>query len=285
MTNPQIETEGLLAGLLGRVHVIPDDEEPTCPYLAHDEDRCLGDMHEIRGSRDVRRCAGDRIRTAARPIVGMLARYGADPEQTLAGVDPVPALLESLRPMPATTGFDRVHRMLREVTAHHAEARLYHVVIHGHVGTAKSHALLVLYFNAVRQGCKCVWTSWTDWREQAQRAESFDEAVASAALTWFNSVERADVVVIDDVLAVGWAFQAERSRVQSRLAQYLERRRGRALVSTNLSPAELRDEANLGERLWSRLSETRVVTNSLGQTLREPVRLLELRGTDQRGAQ
>lgn len=275
----QQELPALLDSLRRRVQIGPDTAPAACPYLTPDEERCLGDMHELRDSRAVRRCPGSRIRTAADLHAAALQRCGADVDAARRGVDPVPDLVRTLRAVPGTEGLPRLLELLRDVTGPGAPARRYHLVIHGQCGTAKSHALLTLYFHALRQGQRALWTTWTEWREQAQRAESFDETQAAKALAWFAELDRADVVVLDDVLFVGWASPAERARVVSRLGAYLERRRGRTLLSTNLGADQIRADDALGERIWSRLTETRVLPDGA----REPVRSIVLTGADQRG--
>lgn len=267
-----------LAGLRQRIHLVPD-EARKCKYLRADEDECVGGMHHIAGTRTTRVCRGERLRSATMPLLEALSRCGFTGQP---GDDPVPALLAALRPEPATAGLDMLLELLRAVAQPTALLREYHVLIHGTVGTAKTHAMLTLYFDAIRKGARAVWTSWADWRDRSLSAERFDEREAGAAEGWFDVLERADVVVIDDLLFVPWAGGAERTRVCSRLGRFLEKRQGRTLISTNLDTQQLEDEAALGSRLVSRLTETRVLVRK-GETRREPTRVLKLRGPDQRG--
>lgn len=273
-----------LPGWLDRLRALAADAAPAaavqrrCEHLQPDEASCLGGAHELSGSRAVRICPAPRIRAAAAAHAAQLDRCGADAAAAARGEDPVPALVRALKPVAGTRDLPALRDMLREATAPGAARHRFHLGLHGSCGTGKSHALLTLYFLAIRQGLRAVWTSWMQWREQAQQAESFDEEQALKAAAWFDTAERADVVIIDDVLFVPWAAPAERTRVLSRLGGYLERRRGRTLLSANLGLKQLRAEEALGERIVSRLLETRVLPDGT----RVPLCVLDLTGTDQR---
>jgi hypothetical protein len=232
------------------------DTKP-CPALASDEGDCDGLSHSVPGAfRMGRRCRLATYKAERRRLTAQLALCGYDPSWDCIA-DPVPGTLRNL--LAADRHVDGLPDLLRALDAlmRRGPAAAGHVHLEGTVGTAKTHALLVLYFLVLWGGRKAAWLTSSDLRTTAADLRSFDEERAAAAGSRLMCWQRCQVLVLDDLgdqLSEVRARSPGSTPMSALLQDLLNGTRARIFWSSNLSDQELSQHPDFGLRVVDRLT-------------------------------
>jgi hypothetical protein len=270
MTNEQLtfsEDEGRRMGLsvaltktlrsLRSVDAVPAPQR--CPALASDESECDGTTHwlaqPVRMSA-VRRCQLERYRSERKRLVAQLALCGYQPSWDSIE-DPVAPTLRNL--LAADRHVEGLAGLLRALDAlmRRGPAAAGHVHLEGTVGTAKTHALLVLYFLVLWGGRSAAWLTSSEVRAVAAALRSFDEERVAAAGSRLMSWQRCQVLVLDDLgdqLSDVRARSAGSTPMSALLQDLLNGTRARLFWSSNLDERQLVDHPDFGLRVVDRLT-------------------------------
>lgn len=228
-----------------------------CPALASDEGECDGLNHSVPGAfRMGRRCRLATYKAERKRLTAQLALCGYDPSWDCIA-DPVPATLRNL--LAADRHVDGLPDLLRALDAlmRRGAAAAGHVHLEGTVGTAKTHALLVLYFLVLWGGRKAAWLTSSDLRTTAADLRSLDEERAAAAGSRLMCWQRCQVLVLDDLayqLSDVRARSAGSTPMSALLQDLLNGTRARLFWSSNLDERQLVDHPDFGLRVVDRLT-------------------------------
>jgi hypothetical protein len=283
------ETEAILA----RVRRIAASSSPAapalkqCPRLRADEWRCSGGAHlvvddDAQRTPEPRACPLVRYLDERARLAAALELCGYKPHQDPL-IDQIgPALFNAIDKGrdAGAIGADGVMglrlalkrlRILRD-----AGAGAAHIQAIGTTGTAKTMALLGLYFSWLWNGDRCFWVSNNDLRTAAQQRLSFDEDQQNRSRDWLIAARKWPILFLSDLGAQAFDSRvraAGGSALAGLLLDLLDGFAGQLAWDSNLDAAKLRGHADFGPRIVSRLMADR---GGL------PLEIIALYGADQR---
>lgn len=256
----------VLAWLRSRgLALTPPSSGPRCALLRAEETDCRGGWHELADG-TTRRCPIMACTTERRRLAGLLQGCGIPRSFDETQEDISQALLRRIDGKRNVQGLPHLLKVTREAMADPAGAN---TALVGSCGTAKTQALLAIYFAALRQGVKAQWRSALDLRELALRITSFDGTERRRGHETRRAWAAAELLVLDDL---GDRRSDPRAPYSGLLADVLA---GGAAVawSSNLDEAGLRAHDDIKDRAVSRL---------FGDRGDKPCRIVSLIGEDQR---
>lgn len=243
----------------------PPTSAPSCSLLRPGESACRGGWHELADG-TTRRCPIMACTTERRRLAGLLHGCGVPRSFDETQEDISEALLRRIDSRRNVEGLPNLLQVTREAMADPAGAN---TALVGSCGTAKTQALLAIYFAALRKGIKAQWRSARDLHELALRITSFDETERRRGHDVRRAWAAAELLVLDDL---GDRRSDPRAPYSGLLLDVLA---GGAAVawSSNLDEAGLRAHDDVKDRAVSRL---------FGDRGDKPCRIVSLLGEDQR---
>lgn len=258
---------------------IPIEQEPqpaepiqmiaACPALRADEGKCWHGAHSLQGFNNWRTCPLVRYHAERQRLSAQLALcgYGVNVDALARPIAPeLGRLLDARRDV---AGLEDLIAAIAAIIERGPKAS-GHVALVGTVGTAKTHALLLLFFWARWNGVRAAWLTSSDLRELAQELRAFDEERQAAARGILKSWQAKHLLVFDDLgdsLSDPRAREPGSSAVAALMQDLLNGSEARIFWSSNLGVRraddekknrkavdELRQHADLGPRVVDRLS-------------------------------
>lgn len=255
----------------------------ACPALRADEVECRDGGHEIAGTAHpktgrnatYRDCPMKLYRDERKRFKAQLALCGYD-ERRDELAEPIAASLWALLDRQrGVTGLGELIDAISTIIERGPRSG-GHLALIGTVGTAKTHALLLLYFWALHCGVRVSWVTSSELRELAQEMRSFDEERQAAAQGRLKFLRGRELIIIDDLgdqLSDIRAREPGSTGVSALLQDLLNGSMARLFWSSNLgimlpvasdnpkarqaesqrAMDELRGHADLGPRVTDRL--------------------------------
>lgn len=277
------DTGALMADLARITQQLPDPAPlASCPALQPDEESCECDAHYLRGVLATRVCPLTWYKAARVNLSGALALcgYGADLDCL---THPVAELLRrKLELRPEVRGLDGLIELVDQALARGFRGQAGHLALIGTPGTAKTHALLTLYFAALWEGVPARWVESAKLARLAQARESRREDEHDAATTELRNLRAAKILFIDDLgdrITDQYAKVPGSTKYAALMLDLLNKYEGRVMWSSNLpidpkaAGLKLTDHPDVGPRLLSRLLADHKEVPALGA---------DLEGLDQR---
>lgn len=247
---------------------IPIEEEPpaepiemiaACPALRGDEAECKDETHRVRGRVNTwRPCPLIRYHAERKRLSAQLALCGYGVNVDALAHPVAPELWRLLDARRDVAGLEDLIAAIATILERGPKAS-GHVALVGTVGTAKTHALLLLFFWARWHGVRAAWLTSSDLREVAQEMRAFDEERQAAAKGTLKGWREKQLLVFDDL---GDALSDIRARepgstpVSALMQDLLNGSEARIFWSSNLGAkdaTELRQHPDLGARVTDRL--------------------------------
>lgn len=243
----------------------PPPPAPRCALLRPGETECRGGWHDLADG-TARRCPIMACTTERRRLAGLLHGCGIPRSFDETKEDISQALLRRIDGKRNVQGLRRLLEVTREAMSAPTAAN---TALVGSCGTAKTQALLAIYFAALRQGVKAQWHNALDLHELALRITSFDKTERLRGHSTRHAWAAAELLVLDDL---GDRRSDPRAPCSGLLLDVLA---GGAAVawSSNLNEAGLRAHDDIKDRAVSRL---------FGDRGDHPCRIVSLLGDDQR---
>lgn len=236
-----------------------------CSLLRPGETDCRGGWHDLADG-TTRRCPIMVCTTERRRLAGLLQGCGIQRSFDETREDLSQALLRRIDGRRQVQGLPHLLQVVSQAMVDPTGAN---TALVGSCGTAKTQALLAIYFAALRQGIKAQWRGAQDLYELALRITSFDEMERRRGHDIRRSWAAAELLVLDDL---GDRRADSRAPLSGLLLDIIAG--GAALAwSSNLDEAKLRAHEDVKDRVVSRL---------FGDRGGNPCRIVSLHGDDQR---
>lgn len=234
---------------------------PACPALGPDEESCECDSHYVRGGLGVRVCPLTWYRQARATLSGELALCGYPPGTDAMRVPVASELRRKLELRPEVSGLEGLLEMVDEALRRGFRGQAGHVALIGTPGSAKTHALLVLYFAALQEGVPARWVESAHLARLAQLRESRRDEESDHAANELRNLRAAKMLFIDDLgdrVTDPYCKTPGGSKFAALLLDLLNKYTGRVLWSSNLGAdgkegPQLGDHPDVGPRVLSRL--------------------------------
>lgn len=248
---------------------------PDCPALQADEASCECDTHYLRDLRATRICPLTWYKAARQRLTGELALCGY-PASADALVRPVAAeLRKRLELRQEVSGLAGLIERVDQALARGFRGQFGHIALIGTPGTAKTHALLTLYFAALWEGVPARWVESAHLARLAQLRESRRDEEADQAAAELRNLRAAKILFIDDLgdrVTDTYAKTPGSSKYAALLLDLLNKYPGRVCWSSNLGAdgkdgPQLADHPDVGPRILSRLLADHSGVPALGAKL------------------
>lgn len=282
------ESAALVADLKRLAERFADAEEdaPGCPALGPDEESCECDSHYVRGGLGVRVCPLTWYKSARQSLAGELALCGYGRELDPLRTPVAGELRKRLELRPEVTGLQGLLELVDVAMERGFRGQAGHLALIGTPGSAKTHALLTLYFAALQEGIAARWVESAHLARLAQLRDSKRDEEADHAASELRNLRAAKLLFLDDLgdrITDPYCKTPGSSKYAALLLDLLNKYTGRVFWSSNLGAdgkkgPQLADHPDIGPRLLSRLLADH---RTPGGTL-VPVLGAALEGLDQR---
>lgn len=261
----RIDEGGALRAELERVAALyasgPVQPAPACPALAPDEESCECDTHYLRGDRSARVCPLTWYKAARVRLSGELALCGYTPDKDALSRPIATELRAGLELREEVAGLAGLMDLVDAGLSRGFRGQFGHIALIGTPGTAKTHALLTLYFAALWEGIPARWVESAHLARLAKLRESPRWEESDQAQTELRTLRAAKILFIDDLgdrVTDPHAKTAGSSKYAALLLDLLNKYPGRVCWSSNLGidgkdGQQLADHPDVGPRLLSRL--------------------------------
>ncbi len=271
------DTRALMADLARITASLPDPSPVRpCPALQPDEESCECDAHQLRGQRASRVCPLTWYKSARHELAGPLALCGYGPELDCLTWPVAELLRRKLELRPEVTGLGAMLDLVDQALARGFRGQAGHLALIGTPGTAKTHALLTIYFAALWEGVPARWVESAQLARLAMARESRREDEHDAATSELRYLRATKLLVLDDLgdrITDPYAKVPGSTKYAALLIDLLNKFTGRVIWSSNLNDQQLGEHPDIGPRLLSRL---------LADHQQVPVLGAHLEGLDQR---